>query len=342
MRTLDEELRRRDNDHTPAVERFEAETGGPWHQPSEPSLPWRRSMSVVIPAHDCAYSILPVLDALAASTAAGRFETIVVDDSSSDSTGELAADHPLRARVVRVHKRKGAGVARNVGTALAGGETVLFLDADMVLTSHVVHELAVRADDELVLIGFRHNVPYRSEGDPTRPVLPSGAPDIEQDHRVRWRAGSGRLLYSGIEPEAAVEGRPLDDTRDLLDLGRRRWYQDWDLPRMVVTAMVAVPRQAVVDAGGFEPEFSAGWGVEDTHLGAKLIAAGLKVAPMRQAVGFHIDPPDAAAAWRRKLALWPRNLELYRRLLEEPLPADGAARFRQVVEQSMADAEVLR
>lgn len=338
MTTLGELLRCRDNDYTPAVASFEARTRGRWHAPSEVTLLWRRSLSVVIPAHDSAHSILRVLDALVASSAAGRFETVVVDDCSSDGTGELAAQHAIRARVIRTNRRMGAGIARNLGTKAAGGDTVLFLDADMVVPPHVVHDLAVRAGDDLIVLGFRHNVPYRPEGDP----LPTEPPDIEQDHRVRWRVGPGRLLYSGIELEAPIEGRPLDDTQDLIALGCGRWYHDWDLPRMVVTAMVAVPREAVIAVGGFEPAFSVGWGAEDTHLGAKLITAGLKVAPVRQAVGFHIDPPDVAASWQRKLAGWPRNLEIYRSLLRQPLPLDGSDSFARMTNETLSATEVLR
>jgi GT2 family glycosyltransferase len=337
MTTLDDLLRCRDNDYTAAVASFERETGRPWHQPSDHALRPRRTLSVVIPARDCAYSIGPVLDALAASTVAGGFETVVVDDCSSDGTGALAANHPIRARVVRTYKRKGAGAARNIGTALAGGETVLYLDADMVVPLHVVNDLAARATDELVLVGFRHNVPFQRDG-----ALPDGLPDIERDHRVHWKAGPGRLLYSGIDLDRSIEGRPLDHTHDFVHLGERRWYHDWDLPRVVVTAMAAAPRHAVIAAGGFEPEFSAGWGVEDTHLGAKLIAAGLKVVPVRQAAGFHIDPPDAPDVWRRKLAVWPRNLNLYRRLLAEPLPSGRAECFAEAVAAAMLDAEVVR
>src|SRR5258708_5377414 len=113
MRTMDDQLRRRDNYYAPGVARFENATDGMWHEPSQASLPWRRPLSVVVPAHDCAHSILPVLDALAASKTADSFEIVVIDDCSDDGTAELAASHSIEPCVVRLHRRSGAGVARN-------------------------------------------------------------------------------------------------------------------------------------------------------------------------------------------------------------------------------------
>ncbi len=358
--TLQAVLRERDNDYDAAVGRVERRLGVRWHQRAAGTAPTPRplSLSVVIPASNAAYSILRVLDALASSarslttspsaaSAASpkpfEFETIVVDDGSADATARLARGHPLRPTVLVLPTRRSAPVARNLGTAVAGGATILYLDADMVLPAHVVGDVATRASDELLVIGFRHNIPYIHDGAPTRPLLPPGEPDLEQDHRVRWRAGPGRLWYSGLTLDRPVEGRPLDATGDLRGLGHGARYYDWDLPRMVVTALLAVPRAAVVEVGGFAPGFADGWGVEDTHLGAKLIAAGLKVVPLRPAVGFHIDPPDADAAWRQKLAVWARNLRLYRRLLGQPPPSAAAsARFARHTGQLLRDCKVLR
>jgi GT2 family glycosyltransferase len=324
--TLRERLRAQGNDYDAEVGEVEARIGSPWRERVGPQARAAASVSVVIPAHNNAYSIRAVLDAIASSTLSGNCEVIVVDDGSADATARLARDHGLRPRVVVLPGRHGAPVARNVGTAVAGGKTVVYLDADMVVAPHVLTEFAARASQRLVLVGFRHNIDFVA-GPEGCAVVPFGEPDIEQDHRVRWRAGPGTLIYSGMRLDRVVEGRPLDETRDLRLLGHGAWYHDWDLPRMVVTALVCAPRAAVLGVGGFEPAFGDGWGAEDTHLGAKLIATGLKVAPVRPAVGFHIDPPDAGAMWRRKLAVWPGNVALYWRLLDEPVPDGGAARF---------------
>src|SRR5262249_27094475 len=56
------------------------------------------------------------------------YEIILVNDGSSDTTGEIARAHP-RVRVIDTPKG-GLSAARNVGLAQATGEIVAYTDAD--------------------------------------------------------------------------------------------------------------------------------------------------------------------------------------------------------------------
>lgn len=327
---LREELLRHGNDHSSSTHAWEALADGiGWHQPTPPDcwLASSRTVSVVVPAHQVGYSLAVVLDALDGQHHRYDFEVIVVDDASTDDTTKVAAGHPVVDRLVRLPQRMGAATARNIGTALAKGQTVLYLDGDMVIPPHVITDIATRATDTSVLVGFRHNVRY--EVHYQDPAILGRVPNLTADRRVIWRPPPNTMLpYSGITLPEPLDGRPLDDTRDFIDLGYGQSYYDWDLPRMVAAALVAVPRAAVLDVGGFDEEFGRlGWGMEDTYLGACLIAAGLLVIPLRQVVGFHLDPPDAVKQWQRKLASWPRTLARYRELLERPAPRGRARDF---------------
>jgi hypothetical protein len=112
---------------------------------------------------------------------------------------------------------------------------------------------------------------------------------------------------------------------------------------MVVTALLAAPRGAVLDVGGFEAEFGRiGWGMEDTYLGACLIAAGLLVIPLRQAVGFHLDPSDAQQQWQHKFARWPDTLARYWDLMQQPAPAGRTREFTAAMTDLLPLCEVLR
>lgn len=339
---LRETLRHRTNAYDPVVRAFEQRTGHGWHQPTPPHLGQGR-LSVIIPAHNMSYSLPVVLDGMAAQQTAGPYEVIVVDDGSTDGTGDLAKQHPLRPAVVRISRRCGAATARNLGVAVAEGETLVFADADMVLPPHALADVAARACDRIVLAGFRHNIAYQP-GDDGRPLLPAWPADLAADHRVRWRAPAGqRLTYSGVTLDKPVDGRPLDATGGLRQLGFARTYYDWDLPRMVVTAVLAAPRDAVQEVGGFHPRFGAiGWGSEDTYLGAALIGLGLMVTPLRQLVGYHINPPDEAGSWQAKLATWPATVAFYRELLDQPPPCGKAAEFRHQAARILRDCEVMR
>ncbi len=337
---LEEAVARQDNDYDDILRTYEKRTNQRWIERARVNLPCTRSISVVIPARNAAYSIGFVLDALRASVTSATLEVIVVDDASSDTTASIARMHALHPKVVIFPTRYGPSVARNIGTAIAKGETVLYLDADMIVPPHVIHEHAVRATSALIAIGFRHNVQIGDSRIPEPGGVLKVEPDLEADHRVNWYARPGVLIYSGTILEKPVTARPLDDTYDFRALGKGKYYYDWDLPRMVVTAMVSMPRSAVMDVGGFDSAFADGWAVEDTHLGAKLIALGLKVVPLRMTVGFHIDPPDAGEQWKVKLATWPRNIALYRQRLTEPAPLYLTKQFLEEADRILHRSEV--
>lgn len=341
--SLAEALTARDNDYRDLVAEFCRRAGLGWHEPTPPAAAAGTSLSVVIPARNMTHSLTTMLDALLGQRTSGVVEIIVIDDASTDDTPAIAAEHPAVDLAYRLPRQVGAAAARNLGTSLAQAATVVYLDADMVLPSHVLADIGARAHPGLVLVGFRHNIAYQ-DGGHQRARIPKEEPDLEADHRVRWSAPAGvPMFYSGqVYPQPFI-GRPLEDTHEFLDLGHGATYYDWDLPRMVVTALLATPRSRVLDVGGFDAGFDQrGWGTEDTHLGAALIAAGCKVTPLRQARGFHIDPPDAAAQWQAKFATAAPRIDYYRRLLNGPVPTGRAGELARRAERLLHHAEELR
>lgn len=89
------------------------------------------TVSVVIPAHNYA-GYLP--DAIGSALAVDYpgLEIVVVDDGSTDGTPEVLRRFGDRVKALRLDGR-GVSVARNTGLAAAGGEAIVFLDADDLL-----------------------------------------------------------------------------------------------------------------------------------------------------------------------------------------------------------------
>jgi glycosyltransferase involved in cell wall biosynthesis len=94
-------------------------------------------LSFIVPAHDEEALVAATLRAIrAAADAVGRaYEMIVVDDGSTDCTAALSAAEG--AQVISLNARHIAR-ARNAGAAVASGDTLIFVDADTLVTPAVV------------------------------------------------------------------------------------------------------------------------------------------------------------------------------------------------------------
>jgi glycosyltransferase involved in cell wall biosynthesis len=88
-------------------------------------------VSVIVPAHNASPRIERLLSALAKQTLTESYETIVVDDASTDATPQHVAAFPT-VRYVRTQHRAGSYAARNCGLEAARGSIVAFTDADCV------------------------------------------------------------------------------------------------------------------------------------------------------------------------------------------------------------------
>jgi peptidoglycan/xylan/chitin deacetylase (PgdA/CDA1 family) len=88
-------------------------------------------VSVIIPAFNAASTIGDTIASVAAQTY-GNWEIVVVDDGSSDATGEIVAGLAALEPRIRSIRQQNTGLAgaRNRGHAESAGELLLFLDAD--------------------------------------------------------------------------------------------------------------------------------------------------------------------------------------------------------------------
>ncbi|MGH2840341.1 MAG: glycosyltransferase family 2 protein, partial [Solirubrobacteraceae bacterium] len=93
-------------------------------------------VAVVVATRDRAGRLAQLLDALERQTLASeRMEVVVVDDGSSDGTGELLAeraDGPLPLRWVSQPQSRGPAAARNRGWRMTTAPLIAFTDDDCV------------------------------------------------------------------------------------------------------------------------------------------------------------------------------------------------------------------
>lgn len=87
-------------------------------------------VSVIVPAWNAARTLPECLSSIRASLCSGG-ELIVVDDHSSDCTRDIA--RRFTDTIVTHAATQGEGASRNSGAASAQGDTLIFIDADVVV-----------------------------------------------------------------------------------------------------------------------------------------------------------------------------------------------------------------
>jgi glycosyltransferase involved in cell wall biosynthesis len=98
-------------------------------------------MSVCIPTFNGSGTISRTIDSLRRQDyPADRFEIIVIDDGSSDGSGEMARQ--AGATVVVLPENAGISAARNAGLEAAGGDIYVSLDDDCIAADNLLNELA--------------------------------------------------------------------------------------------------------------------------------------------------------------------------------------------------------
>lgn len=126
--------------------------------PGNPKL--RPFLSIIIPAFNEERRLPGALDEIAAFVEAQSFDTevIVVDNASTDQTGQIAEDFASRYRFVKhlYEATPGKGAAVRTGMLSGQGDYLLFSDADLAVPITEAKEfIPLRRDNYDIAIGSR-------------------------------------------------------------------------------------------------------------------------------------------------------------------------------------------
>lgn len=207
--------------------------------------------SVVIPNRDGADVLERCLDALAG--AQGVEEIVVVDDGSSDGSGERAASRDG----VRVEASPGRGFAAavNHGMAASSGELVLLLNSDAFVRSDTVERLAgaLAERPRLALCGAAlvHEDGSRAKSRDRALTLTRALREALSLHYRPLPQGSGLEQVEFVPLACALVRRSAWEAAGGLDEGYLFYFEDHDLCRRLAR-------------GGFE--IAVCWDAEAVHL----------------------------------------------------------------------------
>lgn len=245
--------------------------------------PDRCAISLVVNTHQRPRHLALVLESIAAQEGvAGRFDVVVSDDGSTDDTpavvAAFAARVPFPVRFT-TSPRDGFRLARvrNRGAALAGGDSLLFLDGDCILPPDHVAAYFERRRPGRALLGYCARLPEAASHD-----LVPGAVD--------WGVVQRRI--------PAAERRAL--ARRCRKARWHTWLRHPDKPRLAGGNFL-VWRDDFRAVNGFDERFR-GWGQEDDDLGLRLRAAGVRLETILDRTFschvWHPTDPTAGSRWR--------------------------------------------
>lgn len=218
-------------------------------------------VSVVVAHYEQPAQLARTWAALCRQTVA-PVDVVIADDGSAAVPAVPAGGPPVRV-VTQPDQGFRAAAARNLGARYAGGDVLVFLDADTVPEPGFIEALTRRVArcPDVMAVGRRRHADLTG-------VAPGADP------------ADGPPL-----PEPAWLRDAYATSRDLLDADGRSF-------RFMISAVLACRRSLLDDLGGFDERF-VGYGGEDWDLAYRAWNAGAVLVHEPAAVGWH-DGPDWA------------------------------------------------
>ena len=129
------------------------------------------TVSVIIPVYNAEKYLCECIDSVLHQKT-DDMEIILVNDGSTDNSGEICDKYALHDSRIKVIHRKNSGqaAARNVGLDAAKGEYITFIDADDIVTRFYLSCMLIEmssSNADMVSVNFSHNPGILALPEPT-------------------------------------------------------------------------------------------------------------------------------------------------------------------------------
>ena len=114
-------------------------------------------ISVIVPVYNAERYISLCIEKILKQTY-NDFELILVDDGSTDKSGQICDTHPQKDKRIKVVHKKNGGVssARNRGIQEATSKFISFIDADDEVNENYLSHLMAENKADLVVSGLTY------------------------------------------------------------------------------------------------------------------------------------------------------------------------------------------
>lgn len=232
-------------------------------------------VTVVIPTYNRAGLLRCTLESLYQQTlSADMFEVIVVDDGGSDNSEAVVQEYRAWLDITyfwQPDKGFRAGKARNIGTAIAVGKYIVFVDSGVLLASNALQvHLNVHSHTKypIVMVGYVYG--FEVDENTSRQI----------DALINFR--NTDLSITRLKALGAVDIRQRQ--YDCLGDNISNWPAPFDI---FWTCHVSAEREELLKAGLFDETFNI-WGGEDVDLGVRLYLNNNRFMMEPEACSLHL------------------------------------------------------
>lgn len=237
-----------------------------------------------------------------------HLEMVIVNDGSTDKTGELLYSFSQRAKLpihVITSNNGGRSAARNIGIENSKGSLLIFIDDDMLLSPHFVfhHVQAHRQYQNLVVHGQIKDFPYLK-------LLPDPSSGVLLDGRPLPPFLKDTLLVSSMLQDDSIDlyikkySKTAKFERDIQRLYAATKEEDVQFRWIGFTGgNVSVRKKDICAAGLFDTSMGKFWGCEDLEMGYRLAQHNVRFAYVDTAINYHMSHFRKNYAHEHKQAL---------------------------------------
>ena len=187
-------------------------------------------ISVIMPTYNRGYIISMAIDSILNQTYK-NFELIIVDDFSNDDTAQIISKYKdKRIKYIKLDKKSGANLARNIGIENARGRFITFQDSDdYSYKERLKYEFKALKDEnvDIVFSSF-----YKTSAGNEKIVINSCNKKIKKilfpNEKIENDQIFNTLLYRNVITTQVLFGKREVFDKEKFDDSITR-FQDWDL-----------------------------------------------------------------------------------------------------------------
>lgn len=255
-------------------------------------------VSIIVPVYQVKEYISECVESLLAQTYT-NLEILLVDDGSTDGSGEICDEYAVKdSRVRVVHQGNcGPSAARNIGLDLAKGNYVAFVDSDDIVLPDFVKTLYELAEKYRVDIAACAYIEWGSEG--------------------LAYSGEGSLLNDASRWDNRVQNREKEGHRGdkVICMSSEQMLRQWHgkYKKWETVAWNKLYRKCVFDGGETGViRFPHGRKLEDVLTSHLIVANAKKIALTMRSLYLYRIRSDSRASQSRMAALMSENLRAQR------------------------------